>query len=277
MADDLRKWIENLWGDEPLTAETQKELERLISPQVIELDHIEKIHSWLNDLRLMKQCGRIIAPSRTGKSVTCDIYRLLNRPQKRLGRRDIIPVLYTQVPGDCQSGELLSLLLEELGYDETSGNVTQLRRRLQRLLKESKVEMIIIDEANFLNLKTLSEIARIHDICRISMVLTGTDELDNLIKKKEYIHRRFVECYRLKALTENQFPKVVQMWEDDIVKLPVPSNLTKPETLRRLYEKTGGTIGLLDRVLRRAAILSLKKGNSKIDRETLDEVLVRYE
>lgn len=108
-------------------------------------------------------------------------------------------------------------------------------------------------------------------------MLTGTDELDNLIKKREYIHRRFIECYRLKALTENQFPKVVQMWEDDIVKLPVPSNLTKPETLRRLYEKTGGTIGLLDRVLRIAAILSLKKGNSKIDRETLDEVLVRYE
>jgi hypothetical protein len=45
MADDLRKWVENLWGDQPLTAETQKELERLISPQVIELDHIEKIRA----------------------------------------------------------------------------------------------------------------------------------------------------------------------------------------------------------------------------------------
>ena len=34
MADDLRKWIENIWGNEPLTAETQKELERLTSPHV---------------------------------------------------------------------------------------------------------------------------------------------------------------------------------------------------------------------------------------------------
>ena len=276
MTDDLRKWVQSLWG-ESLTPEIHKELERLISPQVIELEHIQKIHSWLNDLRLMKQCGRIIAPSRTGKSVTCDIYRLLNRPQKRLGRRDVLPVLYTQVPGDCQSGELLSLLLEQLGYGETSGSVSQLRRRLQRLLKESRVEMIIIDEANFLNLKTLSEIARIHDLCRISMVLTGTDELDNLIKKKEYIHNRFIECYRLKPLTEKQFPQIVQIWEEDIVKLPVPSNLTKPDILKLLYARTNGTIGLLDRVLRMAAILSLKKGNSNIDRETLDEVLVRYE
>lgn len=45
MADDLRKWVENLWETDLVTAETQKELERLISPQVIELDHIQKIRA----------------------------------------------------------------------------------------------------------------------------------------------------------------------------------------------------------------------------------------
>ncbi len=59
--------------------------------------------------------------------------------------------------------------------------------------------------------------------------------------------------------------------------LPIPSNLTKHETLMPLYQKTGGKIGLVDRVLRRAAILSLRKGLKNIDKATLDEVLEWFE
>ena len=175
------------------------------------------------------------------------------------------------------TGELLVLILELLGYEETSGNLSQLRRRALRLIKEAKVEMIIIDEANFLTLKTFSEIARIYDLYKISIVLVGTDSLDSLIKREEYIHDRFIECYRLKVLSENQFSEVVQLWEDQLIKLPVPSNLTKKEILVPLYRKTGGKIGLLDRVLRKAGLLALKKGLNYINKETLNEVLEWFE
>jgi DNA transposition AAA+ family ATPase len=57
----------------------------------------------------------------------------------------------------------------------------------------------------------------------------------------------------------------------------VPSNLTRKETLMPLYQKTGGKIGLVDRVLRRTAVLSLRKGLSNIDKATLDEVLEWFE
>lgn len=175
------------------------------------------------------------------------------------------------------TGELLVLILELLGYEETSGNLSQLRRRALRLIKEAKVEMIIIDEANFLTLKTFSEIARIYDLYKISIVLVGTDSLDSLIKREEYIHDRFIECYRLKVLSENQFSEVVQLWEEQLIKLPVPSNLTKKEILVPLYQKTGGKIGLLDRVLRKAGLLALKKGLNYINKETLNEVLEWFE
>lgn len=273
----LQKWVQNLWGDEPIPEELMPKLEQLITPSIVELEHIQKIHDWLDSLRLSQQCGRIVAPPRAGKSVTCDIYKLLNKPQKRTGRRDIVPVLYMQVPGECSVGELLVLILESLKYDATSGKLTDLRRRVQRLVKESKVEMLIIDEANFLKLSTFSEIARIYDLLKVSIVLVGTDGLDNLIKKEPYIHDRFIECYRLQLVSEKKFPELVQIWEDEVLCLPVPSNLTKRETLMPLYQKTGGKIGLLDRVLRRAAILSLRKGLSNIDKATLDEVLEWFE
>jgi hypothetical protein len=261
----------------PLSKIVLTYIRKAITPSIVALEHIQKIHDWLDSLRLSKQCGRIVAPPRAGKSVTCDIYKLLNKPQKRTGRRDIVPVLYMQVPGDCSAGELLVLILESLKYDATSGKLTELRRRMQRLLKESKVEMLIIDEANFLKLSTFSEIARIYDLLKVSIVLVGTDGLDNLIKKEPYIHDRFIECYRLHLVSEKKFPELVQIWEDEVLCLPVPSNLTKRETLMPLYQKTGGKIGLLDRVLRRAAILSLRKGLSNIDKATLDEVLEWFE
>ncbi|GJD16390.1 hypothetical protein RIVM261_013460 [Rivularia sp. IAM M-261] len=278
MTDEyLRKWVQNLWGDDLIPEELMPQIERLITPSIVELDHIQKIHDWLDSLRLSKDCGRIVAPPRAGKSVTCDVYKLLNKPQKRTGKRDIVPVLYMQVPGDCSAGELLTLILESLKYEATSGKLTDLRRRVLRLLKESKVEMLIIDEANFLKLNTFSEIARIYDLLKISIVLVGTDGLDNLIKKEPYIHDRFIECYKLQLVSENKFPELVQIWEDEVLCLPVPSNLIKHETLMPLYKKTRGKIGLLDRVLKRAAILSLRKGLSNIDKTTLDEVLEWFE
>lgn len=275
--ESLRRWVQNLWDDDPIPEELMPLIERLITPSVVELDHIQKIHDWLDSLRLSKECGRIVALPRTGKSVTCDVYKLLNKPIKRAGKRDIVPVLYMQVPGDCSSGELLSLILEGLKYNETSGRLIDLRRRSLRLLKESKVEMLIIDEANFLRLKTFSEIARIYDLLKISIVLVGTDGLDNLVKRESYIHNRFIECYRLEVVSKKKFPELVQIWEDEVLNLPVPSNLTEEKTCTDLYNKTGGKIGLLDRILRKAAILSLRKGLSCIDKATLDEVLEWFE
>lgn len=77
--ESLRKWVQNLWVDDQIPEELMPQIERLITPSVVELDHIQKIHDWLDSLRLSKQCGRIVVPPRAGKSVTCDVYQLLNK------------------------------------------------------------------------------------------------------------------------------------------------------------------------------------------------------
>lgn len=69
---------------------------------------------------------------------------------------------------------------------------------------------------------------------------------------------------------------MVEIWEQDVLRLPVASNLARKEVLRILGTATGGYIGLLDMVLREAAIWSLQKGLKKIDRATLEEVAGEY-
>jgi DNA transposition AAA+ family ATPase len=77
-------------------------------------------------------------------------------------------------------------------------------------------------------------------------------------------------------LLGEDFGRTVKIWEQQVLRLPTPSNLTGQTKLKTLAEATGGYIGLMDMVLREAAIRSLKKGLAKIDVETLKEVATEY-
>ncbi len=63
---------------------------------------------------------------------------------------------------------------------------------------------------------------------------------------------------------------------EQILKLPVASNLSSQTMLKTLGEATGGYIGLMDMILRETAIRALKKGLQKIDLETLKQVAGEY-
>lgn len=92
----------------------------------------------------------------------------------------------------------------------------------------------------------------------------------------EQVHNRFRACYRFGKLTGTEFEQVVRIWERDILRLPVPSNLYGSRMLKVIGQATGGYIGLLDMILRDAAIRALEKGLGKIDLETLKEVAGEY-
>lgn len=277
--DDFRQLqglVQKLWKGEPIPDELQPIIERLAAETYVERDLMTLIHEWLNSQRLFKKSGRIIAPPGTGKTVICEGYHLLNRPQKKLGRRDIIPVLYLEAPADCSISDLLVLILEALKGDSV-GQATYLRKRSLDLLKASKVEMILFDEANLMKINALGELARIFNQLKISIILVGTEELNNLVTRKEYIHDRFKKCYRFDVLTRGEFKQMVETLEAEILQLPVPSNLAVEGILERLYLKTSGKIRHLDWVLREAAIFSLRKGFKQVDKATLFEVLERFE
>ena len=116
----------------------------------------------------------------------------------------------------------------------------------------------------------------IFDKLNIAVVLVGTDRLDAVIKKDEQVYNRFRACHRFGKLSGDDFVEAVGIWEEQVLKLAVPSNLTGKRMLKILRETTGGYIGLLDMVLREAAIRALKNGLLKIDLGTLKEVAGEY-
>ncbi|MEH2286358.1 TniB family NTP-binding protein [Nostoc sp.] len=266
-------------GDIPQNNEKlQAEIQRLNRKIYIPLEQVEILHEWLEGKRQARQCCRIIGESRTGKTIACDAYRLRNRnkPIQEPGKPPIVPVAYILVPPECSSKDLFRLIIEHLKYQMTKGTVGEIRERTRRVLKGCSVETLIIDEADRLKPNTFKDVRDIGEELEISVVLVGTDRLDAVIGRDEQVKRRFQACHRFGKFSGEDFKRTVEIWEKKVLQLPVASNLSSKTILKVLGEATGGYIGLLDMILREAAIRSLKKGLQKIDLETLKKVAVEY-
>ena len=258
----------------------QKEIERLRRKNIVELEQVKLLHNWLENKRQSRQLCRIVGESRTGKTVACDAYRLIMHKQKKeTGKLPTVPVLYIESPLKCGSQDFFGTITKYFEYKIPTGDpVKKKRETAHRLLKRCKAEMLIIDEADRLMPDTFAEVYNLFKELGISVVLVGTGRLDELIKRNDQLYRSFEDndfenCFRFETLTEEQLRKTVETWELDILCLPAASNLTSEAMLSILRKATRRCIGLLDMVLRKAAILSLEKGLKKIDKATLQEAI----
>jgi len=254
----------------------EAEIERLRGRDIVMLEQVRKLHDWFEGKRRSRQCCRVVGESRTGKTRACDAYRLRHKPKQEVGKPPIVPVVYVQPSQDCGARELFGAIIEHLKYKMVKGTVAEIRTRTLQVLKGCQVEMLIIDEADRLKPKTFADVRDIFDNLGISVVLVGTDRLEAVIKRDEQVYNRFRACYRFGKLSGAEFQQTVEIWERDVLKLPVASNLGTKTMLKTLGEATGGYIGLMDMILREAAIRALEKGLKKIDQATLTEVAQEY-
>ncbi|MBE9230454.1 TniB family NTP-binding protein [Cuspidothrix issatschenkoi LEGE 03284] len=260
----------------PNDEKLQAEIHRLNRKSFIPLEQVKMLHDWLDGKRQSRQSGRVLGESRTGKTMGCDAYRLRHKPKQEPGKPPTVPVAYIQIPQECSAKELFAAIIEHLKYQMTKGTVAEIRDRTLRVLKGCGVEMLIIDEADRFKPKTFAEVRDIFDKLEIAVILVGTDRLDAVIKRDEQVYNRFRACHRFGKFSGEDFKRTVEIWERQVLKLPVASNLSGKAMLKTLGEATGGYIGLLDMILRESAIRALKKGLSKIDLETLKEVTAEY-
>ncbi|MBD1933357.1 MULTISPECIES: TniB family NTP-binding protein [Cyanophyceae] len=277
MTKNEAKAVAQELGEIPLNSEkVQAEIQRLNRKPFVDLEQVKVLNDWLEGKRQSRQSGRVVGESRTGKTIACDAYRLRHKPIQEVGKPPTVPVVYIQIPQECGAKELFGVILEHLKYQMVKGTVAEIRDRTLRVLKGCSVEMLIIDEADRLKPKTFAEVRDIFDKLEISVILVGTDRLDTVIKRDEQVYNRFRACHRFGKLSGGEFKQTVEVWEKKVLQLPVASNLSSKTMLKTLGEATAGYIGLMDMILREAAIESLKKGLQKIDLETLKEVAAQY-
>ncbi len=273
---DAQAIAQQLGGVKPDDEWLLAEIARLKGKSIVPLQQVKTLHDWLDGKRKARQSCRVVGESRTGKTVACDAYSYRQKPQQEVGRPPIVPVVYIQPPQKCGSKELFKEIIEYLKFRATKGTVSDFRGRAMEVLKGCRVEMLIIDEADRLKPETFAEVRDVYDKLGIAVALVGTDRLEAVIKRDEQVYNRFRACHRFGKLSGKEFQDTVQVWEDKVLKLPLPSNLISKDMLRILFSATEGYIGRLDEILREAAIRSLSSGFKKIDKAVLQEVAQEY-
>ena len=84
---------------------------------------------------------------------------------------------------------------------------------------------------------------------------------------------RIFRRFRPSRLEAEELREITALWEEKILQLPEPSNLTSAAAQNLLLQGTRGYIGVLDQLLCEAAIRSLQLGRTHIDINTLRYVV----
>ncbi|XGV97332.1 MAG: TniB family NTP-binding protein [Leptolyngbya sp. BL-A-14] len=262
--------------------DAQTHIERLRKETMVALEQVKLLHQWLDRKRSSRQCGRITGESRTGKTRACEAYLKRRGQPDFSGKTPIIPVSYILPKQECTSRELFRQILGAYNFDLPRGTVGDIRSLVLKVLRQSQTEVLFIDEADRLRKHTFADVRDIFDELKIAVILIGTKKrLDPAVQADEQVYNRFRSNHRMGTIQGSQLKQIVGVWERDIIALPVPSHLTNEPMLKIIRPAIGAAqrgyyIGLIDMVLREAAIRSLEAKFMYIDKAILAQVAEEY-
>ncbi|WP_375506792.1 AAA family ATPase [uncultured Nostoc sp.] len=241
------------------------QVEELFRTAFIPTDRASEYFKWLDELRLIKQCGRVIGPRDVGKSRASFQYRQEDRKQ----------VSYAKGWSASSSKRLFSQILKDIKHAAITGKREDLRPRLAGSLELFGIEMVIIDNAENLQREALLDLKQLFEECNVPIVLVGGQELDDILCGVDLL-TSFPTLYEFERLEYEDFKKTLLTIELDILDLPEVSNLAEGSIFELLAQNTGARIGVLVKILTKAVLHSLNNGSSKLELSVLEKVANRY-
>lgn len=236
---------------------------------------LEELITWPERVRMQNML--LIGPTNNGKSMIIEKFRRGYLPYiSEDGSKEVIPVLVMQMPSDPSVVRFYTMLLYALNAPVAG------RRRVQdleilalRLMKETKVRMLVIDELHnvlagsapirneFLNLLRF-----LGNTLRIPIIGVGTEDAYRAIRSDDQLENRFK-------------PFILPRWKDDdeLMSLLASFRISMPlrrssdfhsrEIARYILARTEGTIGEIAALLTYAAIVAIETGEEAINNKTL--------
>ncbi|MCG6138193.1 MAG: ATP-binding protein [Nostoc sp. LLA-1] len=241
------------------------DIEELFRTCFITTDRASECFRWLDELRILKQCGRVIGPRDVGKSRTSLHYR--DEDKKR--------VSYVKAWSASSSKRLFSQILKDINHAAPTGKRQDLRSRLAGSLELFGLELVIIDNAENLQKEAFLDLKQLFEESNIPIVLVGGKELDDILINYDLL-TIFPTLYEFERLEYEDFRKTLSTIELDILSLPEASNLAEGTIFEILALTTNARMGILVKILTKAVLHSLKNGFSKVDENILEKIASRY-
>lgn len=240
-------------------------IEELFKTAFIPTDRASQYFRWLDELRLLKQCGRVIGPRAVGKSRSSLHYRAEDRKR----------VACIKAWSNSSSKRLFSQILKDINHAAPRGKRHDLRSRLAGCLEPFGIELLLIDNADNLQREALIDLKQLHEESGVPIILIGSQDLDSILQNFDLL-TCFPTLFEFDRLDEKDFQKTLKTIEFDLLALPQASHLWEGTQFEILATSTQAHMGTLIKILTKAVLHSLKQGHGRVDEAILCNIANRY-
>ena len=230
----------------------------------------------------------IIGRTNNGKSMLKEKFHRENKDEivadeingklyPRLKSRSIISI---QMPSTPNLKRFLLSLAEEVEALNhlSTGTLGYIEMELYRIIKQLQVKMIMIDELhnilagpNRQQLEILNMLRYLGNELRVPLVCFGTKGAYMAISRDPQLENRF-EPVTLPLWREGRDLEILLSGFSSILPLKRRSDLLQSEIVKFLLIHSGGILGEIAVILKKAAILAIKLGKERIDLKLLEEL-----
>lgn len=193
----------------------------------------------------------------------------------RLSSRSIISIQMPSIPNLKRF--LLSLAVEVDALHHLAGTTLgYMEMELYRIIKQLQVKMIMIDELhnilaspNRQQLEILNMLRYVGNELKLPLVCFGTKGAYMAISRDPQLENRF-EPVALQKWKEGPDLEILLKGFSSILPLRNRSDLLQSEIIKFLLTHSGGILGEMAVILKKAAILAIRSGKEKIDLKLLE-------
>lgn len=252
---------------------------------IIRYPQFLKLHAEINYCKRLTpiagepHCMSLEGQTGAGKTTLArDYTNMFPRQETPLGA--VIPVFYVETPSPVTVKSMASYMLQQIGDPAAErGTLTSMNTRLVGLMRDCKVELVIIDEFNHLvDSKTDRILHSVSDWLKMLIKKTGIPflvvgiegQVTRVLNANKQLSRLFASRHILQPFEWNNkdsetietFATFIRFVEEAI--MPATTDIHRSEFLSRLYYATDGVVAHIMNLYHLAAVLAQDRNETTI-------------
>jgi len=258
--------------------EDTERMNRILSYKWIGYTKAREIHETMEYLMIHPKINRMpnmLLVSRTNNGKTQLLQRFFDTHKPVItGETDQshIPILYVQAPPKPEEKTFYINILEALHAPYTvKSNIHALRQQVITILRNVDTKILIIDEIHhvlagaYLSQRGfLNEIKYLANELQIVIIASGIKDALTAINTDSQLANRFEPAILPKWTMDEEYLRLLTSFEA-IMPLRKPSDLTREDIAMKILSLSGGTIGEISTILKKAALQAIATKKECID------------
>ncbi len=261
-------------------------IRRIRTDRWISYDRAEQVLAACEDLLNFPKRTRmpnvlIVGPTNNGKTMIVEKLRRAHPPiaaSRTLEGVAQVPVLNVQMPAGPDEPRFFGAILEALAFPNiVSAHVSKRQDTAVRLMRETNVQLLVIDEVHNLLSGSRLQQRRLLNLLRwlgnelkIPLIAVGTADAFYAIQSDDQLANRF-EPMLLPPWEEGDEYRLLLSTLEALLPLRRPSLLSKPSIARKIHTAAGGILGEVVAIVTRAAVHAITTGSERITARLMDE------